>query len=107
MRATTAMISQDPPVLETSDRVLDAGSTSTMSTPGSVAQNPVAAKRRGDELRDAAIAAIGKDATVLLAACLDARASVVYRVVAVAWTARRGGDNPQVASAEDRKSTRL
>jgi len=46
MRATTAMISQDPPVLEPSNRVLYAGSTSTMSTPGSVAQNPVAAKRR-------------------------------------------------------------
>jgi hypothetical protein len=101
MSATTSVISQDPPVLETSNRVLDPGSTATMSTPRAVTQNPVSAKCRRDELRDAAIPAIGKDATMLLAECLDARASVMYGVVAVAWTARLGSGNPQIASADE------
>jgi len=37
MTATTAMISQDAPVLEASDGVLDPGATSTMATPCLVA----------------------------------------------------------------------
>jgi hypothetical protein len=83
MTATTAMIAQDTPVLEASDGVLDPCSTSMMSTPCSVAQDPVPAKRRRDELGDAAVGTVGEDATVLLAERLDVRASVVHRVVAV------------------------
>jgi len=97
----TAMVPQDTPVLETSNGVFYPRSSTTMSTPCSVAQDPTSAKRRRDQLGDATVAAIGKDATMLLAECLDARASVVYGAVAVAWTARRGGGNPQIASADE------
>jgi hypothetical protein len=90
MAAATAMVPQDTPVLEASDGVLDPGSTSTMSAPCSVAQDPVRAKRRRDELGDAAVGTVGEDATVLLAERFDVRASVVHRVVAVAWTTRDG-----------------
>ena len=44
---------------------------------------------------------IGKDVTMLLAECLDARASIVYGVVAVAWTTRGSGGNPQIAAADE------
>ena len=87
MAAAPTMVSQDPPVLEASYRMLDPGSTATMSTPRSIAQDPVSAEDRGGELANAAVTAVGEDATMLLAERLDARASVVNRVVAVAWTA--------------------
>jgi hypothetical protein len=76
--AAPAMVAQDTPVLEASNRVLDSGSTPTMSTPRSVAQDPRPAKHRRDEF-GAAISAVGKDATMLLADCLDVRAAVVHR----------------------------
>ena len=101
MTAATAMIPQDPPVLETSNRVLDPSSTSTMATPHSVAQDRVSAKRRRDELGDATVPTVGKNATMLLAEHRDARASVVHGVVAVAWTTWGGGSNPQIMSTDE------
>src|SRR5882672_9008664 len=101
MTAATAMVAQDTPVLEASNRVLDPGSTSTMSAPRSVAQEPVTAKYRRDELGDSAIATVGKDAPMLLAERLDVRAAIVHRAVAVAGTIRGDGDDPQIASADD------
>jgi len=98
--AATAIVSQNTPVLETSNGVLDPGSTSTMSTPPVVAHDLVSAKHRCDELWDAPVSTVGQDATMLLAARFDGRASVVHRVVAVAWTTRSGGDDPKIASAD-------
>jgi hypothetical protein len=65
------MVPQDTPVLEASDRVLDPCSPPAMSTPRAVAQDPSSAKHRRDELGDAAVAAVGEDATMLLAERLD------------------------------------
>ena len=98
--AATAMVSQDTPVLETSNCVLDPGSASTMSAPPAVAQDLVSAKHRCDELGDGAVSTVGQDATMLLAARFDGGASVVHRVVAVAWTARGGGDDPKIAATD-------
>jgi hypothetical protein len=50
---------------------------------------------------DAAVAAVGERATMPLAERRDARAAVVHGVVAVAWTTRGGGDDPQIASADE------
>jgi len=100
MTATTAMISQDAPVLEASDGVLDPGSASTMATPGSVAQDPVSPERRRDELGDSAVPTVGEHATVLLTKRFDVRAAVVHRVVAVAGTTGVCGDDSQIASAD-------
>ena len=98
--AATKMISQSPPVLETSDCMLDPGSTSTMSAPPAVAQDLVSAKHRCDELGDGAVSTVGQYATMLRAARFDGRASVVHRVVAVTWTARDGGDDPKIAATD-------
>src|ERR1700704_3173452 len=95
------MVPQDTPVLEASNHVFDPGSTSTMSTPRSVAQDLASTKHRRDELGDAAVAAVGESATMPLAERRDARAAVVHGVVAVAWTTRGGGDDPQIASADE------
>ena len=95
------MVPQDTPVLEPGDGVFDPGPPSTMSTPRSVAQDPTSAKYRRDELGDTAVAAVGKDATMLLAERLDARTAVVHRVVAVAGTTCGSGGDPQIASADD------
>jgi len=48
--AATTMVSQDAPVLETSNCMLNPGSPSTVSTPPPVPQDPVSAKHRCDEL---------------------------------------------------------
>jgi hypothetical protein len=65
-----------------------------MSTPRAVAYDPASAKDRRDELGDATVATVGKDAPMLLAEHLDGRAAVMERVVAVAWTTRRCSDDP-------------
>ena len=51
---TAPVIAEDAPVLEASDRMFDPGATATMSSPGSVAKDAVAAKQGGDELGDGA-----------------------------------------------------
>jgi hypothetical protein len=73
----------------------------TMSTPRSVAQDLASAKHRRDELGETAIGAVGEGAAMRLAERLDVRVAVVHRVVAVAWTTRSGGDDPQVAPANE------
>ena len=98
--AAAAMISQDTPVLETSNCVLDPGATSTMSAPPTVAHDVVSAKHRCDELGDGAISTVSQDATMLLAARFDGGAAIEHLVVAVAWTARGGGDDPKIASTD-------
>jgi hypothetical protein len=87
--------------------VLDPGSTPTMSTPCSVAQDSVPAKHRRDELGDRAVGAVGENATMLLAERLDVRAAVVHWIVAVTWTARGGGGDPQIASASADQDLRV
>ena len=93
-----AMVAQDAPVLQTGDRVLDPGTAASMAFPGPIAADPCALKDRCDELRDAAIASVSEDATVRLAQCLEMRAPVVNRIVAIARPAGGGGDDAQIAA---------
>ena len=63
--ATAPVIAEDAPILEASDRMFDPGAAATMSSPGSVAEDSVALKHRGDELGDALVTSVGEDAPVL------------------------------------------
>lgn len=81
--------------------MLDASTSSAMATPRSVTYDPIRSKDGGNELGHAAIAAIGKDAPVLLAQRLEHRASVVNRIVAVAWATRGRCDDSQIGSPDE------
>ena len=83
----TAVITWDTPVLQPGDGVFDARPAPAMAAPRLVAEDPVASKDRRHELANAAIAAVGEDASVLQAMCFDARTAVVHRIVSIAWAA--------------------
>lgn len=101
MAGASAVIAEDAPVLEASDDVLDAGSAAAVATPSTVTQDAVPAKARRDELGNTAVATIGEDAPVLLAERRNRGFSIVHRIVAIAWTARGGGDDPQIAPTRE------
>jgi hypothetical protein len=65
MATTAAIVAQGAPVLQTCDRVLDPGASSSMAFPGAIAADSVAVKDGCEELPDATIAAVGEDAPVL------------------------------------------
>ena len=69
------------------ERVLAPGASRSMPAPCAIADDVAVAKDRGDELGHAAIAAVREDTAVSLAQCLDERAAVVNRIVAIAWPA--------------------
>jgi hypothetical protein len=94
------MIAQDAPILEPSDGVFDAGSPAAVTVPGSVADDPVAAKQRRHQLANATIATVGERATVFSTELLDARATVMQRIVAVARPASGRRDDPEVAPTD-------
>ena len=95
------MISKDPPVLEPGDGVLDASAPTPMSTPGVVAKDAASLEDGGDELLDPPIAAVGEDASVVLAQALDDRATVEHRIVAVAGASALGGDHVEVRTTDE------
>ncbi|HEY0986803.1 MAG TPA: hypothetical protein VGD80_07115 [Kofleriaceae bacterium] len=100
MTAAAAMISQGTPVLETSNlRARPWRGVDDVGTTGGRAGSGFR-ERRCDELGDGAMSTVSQDATMLLAARFDGRASVVHWVVAVTWTARGGGDDPKIASRD-------
>jgi hypothetical protein len=63
--------------------VLDPGTPPAMATPGTIADDSIPAKDRGDELGDAAVATVGQDAPVLLAERLDRGATIMDAIVAI------------------------
>ena len=71
MAAPAPVVAKDPPVLEASDRVLDSRASPTMDSPSLVAQNATMAEARRAQLLDAAVAAVGEDASVRAAESLD------------------------------------
>lgn len=99
--SATTKITEDTPVLQPSDCVLDARPPSAMTAPGVVAENPVASKARRDELGDAAIAAVSQDASMLLTASFDARTAIVHAIVSIAWTASADRNDTQIAAADE------
>ena len=97
--ATTAVITKHTPVLESGDRVLDPRSAAAMDSPVPVTHDASMPETWSAQLVDAAIAAIGQDSSMGAAERLDGRPSVVNRIVAVSGAARFGGDDGEVASA--------
>jgi hypothetical protein len=71
MSPVPTMISQDAPVLEASDDMLDAGAPLAVPPPRGIADDPAMSKHGRHELFDAAIAAVGEDATMQVAQSLD------------------------------------
>lgn len=64
---TTSVITQDSPVFEASDRVLDESPTLTMAATSAVADDAVTFECWRDELGDLAVATIGEHSFVVLA----------------------------------------
>lgn len=79
--------------------MFDARASAAMAAPDAIAPDSASVEHRCDELGHASIAAIGQDTSVCLAQRLDDRPSVVHRIVAMAWTSCRGGDDMQVTTA--------
>jgi hypothetical protein len=101
MAAATSVITQDSPVLESGNGVLDTGTALAVLTPRPIADDPVLAEDRRDELWNAAVAAVGKDSLVVSAYGLDAGLSIVNDIVAISWTAGSHGDHAQIGAADD------
>lgn len=95
------MVAQHAPVLQTGDRMLDAGASSSMTRPGAITADETTLKHRRNELRNTAITAIGEDAPVGSAKRLDVGATIVNRIVAIARPARGRGDNPQITATRE------
>jgi hypothetical protein len=96
---TSAMVAQDSPVLQAGDGVLDASAAAAVASPRAVAQDAPAAEDRCDQLVDAAVTAVGQDASVEAAECLDRGAAVVHRIVAIAGATGGRGDDAEIAAA--------
>ena len=96
--AASPMVTQDAPVLKTCDRMLHTRTASSVSPPSAVAHDAIGSKDRRDQLRNTAIPAICEHSTVLQAEALDHGATVVQRVVAVAWSTYGRRDHMEIAS---------
>jgi hypothetical protein len=99
--STTSMITQDSPVFQTSQRVLDTSATTTVTTPVCITNDAVATESRRDELVDASIATVGKDASVHRAELLDDAIAIVNDIVAVAGATATNSDDFEIASDDD------
>lgn len=100
--ASAPMVTQDSPVLESSDRVLDARTSVPMPSPSVVAHDLVAAEARRDELGDSSVPTIGQHASMLSCVALDVGAAVVEWIVAIsrATGSRRYNNEVPVADQQ-------
>jgi len=73
--------------------VLDTRTALAVLTPRPIADDPVLAEDRRDELWDAAVAAVGEDSLMVSAHSLDAGLSIVNDIVAISCTAGCHGDH--------------
>ena len=101
MAASSPMVTQDTPYLQSPDRVLDAGTSTAMTAPCGIAHDAASAKGRCDELRNAPVATIGEHAPVPLTQHLDLRTTVVDWIVAIAWAARNARDDRELATTHE------
>ena len=102
--ASASVIAQYAPELDPCDRVFDARTSTSMTTPCTVPEDAAAMEDWRDELGDASIAAVREDTAVLLAQRLDLRATVVHRIVAIAWTARGDRDDLEIMATHEQLS---
>lgn len=98
MPSAATMVAQRTPVLQSSDRMLDASPAAAMPAPTSVTDDPIATKSWRDELGYAAITAVRKHTAVALAHRLHHRAAVVNRIVTVARATGRCCDDMQIGT---------
>lgn len=87
------MIAQDAPVLETRNRMFDARSATTVTTPGSVTHHAASSEDRCDELGHTTISAVGEHATMRATQPFDVATAVMNGIVAVAWASRDDSDH--------------
>jgi hypothetical protein len=95
------VVAQDSPLLEARDGVLDPSAPPPVAPPGGVSHDSIASKHGGDELGDAAVAAVCEHAAVTAAQLLDDAAPVVHRIVAVAGTSTGDGDDAPVGVTDE------
>jgi hypothetical protein len=95
----TSVVAQHASCLEPGDRVFDACTAPSMTTPRGVTHDTVTAKHRRD-LWDASIASVGRDASVMPTNLLDERATVVDWIVAIPWSTRGRRDDSKVSSPD-------
>ena len=85
--------------------MFDAGTTSTVVAPCSIAQDPSASKPWRHELVDAAVPAICEHAFVSPVQRLDLRAAIVNRIVAIAGSWAGNPDDIQIAANQQLEVT--
>jgi hypothetical protein len=102
LATASAVVAEDPPVLQARKRVLHASPAAAVTAPGAIADDPPAVEDGDAKARDTAVPAVGEDAVMFEAECFDLRASEVNGVVAVAGTAGRRGNDAPVAPANER-----
>lgn len=98
MAASSPVVTQDTPYLESPDRMLDACTSTAMTAPRRITHDVAAAKGRRHELWNAMIAAVGEDTSVLLTQRLDLRTTVVDWIVAIARAAGSRRDDLEVTT---------
>ena len=101
MTASSPVISQNSPVFEPGQRVLDTCASFAMLTPRTIAKDAVLAEDRRNELWDTAIATVGEDSLVAPTDHLDVRGPVVNNIIAIARTASGDGDHAEITATYD------
>ena len=104
MMAAASVVSQDAPVLQARDRMLDARSTSTMDAPAPVTQDASTMESWRAELGDTSVTAVGEDVAVHLAERLEGRAAVVNRVITIPGAPGDRGDDGEVPTTNEELS---
>ena len=71
LATASAVVAENPPVLQARKRVLHASPAAAMAAPGAIADDPVAAEDGDAKAGDTAVPAVGEDAVMLEAERLD------------------------------------
>lgn len=98
---SAAVIAKDPPVLEPSNGMFDAGPAPTMPAPASISGDAPPDKHGGDELGDASVATICEYTPMPSTAPLDLTTAVVNRIVSIAWSPACDREHPQISAAHE------
>src|SRR5882762_5584465 len=101
MAASSPVVAQDTPHLESPDRMLDAGTSTAMPAPRRITHDATSAKGRRYELPNARIATVGEDTPVPLTQRLDLRATVMDWIVAIARTTRVSRDDLEITTTHE------
>jgi hypothetical protein len=92
-RSGSPIVAKHAPVFEPRECVLYPYAPPSVPSPHLVADDPASPKPWDFELAEATVSAVSENASMLSTECLDARASVVHRIIAIARTAAIHGDD--------------